>query len=86
VYEGKHTGGEVGGYDVYVMLAERYHWTPEQVDRLDPDYIDELMIRISVEAEHQEIERKKQERERKRAANKPKGGRRGEDVDIADIT
>ena len=79
VYDGKHKGGEVGGYDTYVMLAERYHWTPEQVDRLDPDYIDELLMRMSAEADYQEAERKKQEREHRRQG---KGSHRGEDVDI----
>lgn len=85
MYEGKHKGGEVGGYDAYVMLAERYHWTPEQIDRLDPDYIDELLIRMSVEAEYQEAERKKAERERKREARAQKGGKRGEDMDISEL-
>lgn len=83
MFEGKHKGGAVGGYDTFVVLAERYHWTPDEVRALDPDYIDELLIRIGVESEHNETERKKQERDRKRNAGK--GGSKGEDVDISEI-
>jgi hypothetical protein len=30
-------------WDVYVMLADSYHWTPQEVDAMDPDFIDELL-------------------------------------------
>lgn len=29
------------------MLIERYHWTPEQIDRIDADIYDELVDYIS---------------------------------------
>lgn len=82
MFEGKSKGGVDPEYDSYGMLAERYQWTPEQVDRLDPDYIDYLLARIAAESDYQESERKKAERERKRAERQGKGSRKGEDVDI----
>jgi uncharacterized small protein (DUF1192 family) len=48
------------------MLAERYHWTPQQVDALDPDFVTELSARINAGARQQEIQRKRQEQEDRR--------------------
>lgn len=31
------------------MLAERYQWTQEQVEALDPDYMTELMAYIAAD-------------------------------------
>jgi hypothetical protein len=82
VYEGKYKGEVDPEYDVYGLLAERYHWLPVQVDRLDPNYIDYLCAKLAAESDYQEAERKKQERERKRQERQGKGSRKGEDVDI----
>lgn len=40
----------MGRYDLYVLLAERYHWTPEEVGRLDPDFVEELIAKLEAEA------------------------------------
>lgn len=32
------------------MLAERYQWTQQEVDALDPDYMTELVAFISADA------------------------------------
>jgi hypothetical protein len=33
-------------------LAERYHWTPEQIAQLDPDYATELRAWLLAESHH----------------------------------
>lgn len=71
--------GPVGGYDVLVALAEHYHWTPAQVGRMDPDFIDELLVRMRAEADVERVRRKRAERDARR---KQRGG---EDVDMAEI-
>lgn len=48
------------------MLADLHHWTPEQVDALDPDYIDHLIARQSAQADHHKDEHDKAERKRER--------------------
>lgn len=42
------------------MLAERYHWTPAQVDALDPEYVDELELFLKAERDQQKAEQKAQ--------------------------
>ncbi len=42
--------GECGEYDLYVLFAMRFKWTPEQVNALTPDFIDELLAYQSAEA------------------------------------
>ena len=39
----------IGDFDLAVSLAIRFGWTPEQIGRLDPDYVDELLARLSAE-------------------------------------
>jgi hypothetical protein len=51
-----------------VVLAKQFRWTPEQVDRMDPFFVDELMAYIDAEAEHQKELEKREKR---------KSGRRG---------
>ena len=48
------------------MLTERYHWTPDEIDALDPDYLDSLIAFISAQSV---IERK----------HRPKPKRKGDD-------
>lgn len=35
------------------MLAESHNWTPEQVDRMDPGFIDELFAYKQARADHE---------------------------------
>jgi hypothetical protein len=47
-------------------MAIQFKWTPEEVNRLDPHFVDELMARIEAESEHAEEARKIAERKAKR--------------------
>jgi len=49
----------VNVYDPYVMLALRFGWTPEQIDRLDCDYYDNLTAALAAEA----LNKRREERE-----------------------
>ena len=62
-----------------MALAERYHWTPAQVGRMDPDFVEELLVRMRAEAD---VEKARQKRAERAARRKQ---RRGEDVDMAEI-
>ena len=37
-------------WDMYTTFATDYHWTPEQVDALDPDFLDSLLARRQAQA------------------------------------
>ena len=41
----------VGQWDIYIAVAERYHWTPEEFGRLDPDFLEELSAYWSAQAD-----------------------------------
>ena len=71
----------MGDYDAEIALAERYHWTPEQIGQMDPDYIGELLTRIRAEADHQAAE----ERRNKRKGRVRSGGA-GKEVVDADLS
>ncbi len=81
-FEGHHEG-PVGEYDAYIVLAERYHWTPEQICGLEEDYITELLARSRAEADVAEVKRKREEAKRKRRS--PRGGPQAESVDVSEI-
>lgn len=81
-FEGHHEG-PVGEYDAYIVLAERYHWTPEQICRLEEDYITELLARSRAESDVTEAKRKKEEAKRKRRGGG--GGPPAESVDASEI-
>ena len=75
---------------MYVALAERHGWTPEQINRMDPDYIDELLVRLKALGDVQEAEAEERRRKEKKARVDAKraagrGGRVGDDVDISEI-
>ncbi len=55
---------------MYVLFATRYRWTPEQVNALDPQYIEELLAYQSAEARFDE-------QRQKDAEKKAKAGRGG---------
>ncbi len=40
----------INEWDIYVNLAYRFNWTPEQVDALDPDFLDSLSARSEAES------------------------------------
>lgn len=54
-----------GEFDMYVLFATRYRWTPEQVNALDPQYIEELLAYQSAEARYDEQRQKDAEKRAK---------------------
>lgn len=65
---GTATRQPAGHYDLFVDLAVRFNWTPEQIFKMDVLFVDELVMRLEAEAEH--------EAEKERLA-KAKAARRG---------
>ena len=47
---------------MYIAFAERYQWTPDEVNALPADFVDEMAARWKAEAKHEERERAKAER------------------------
>jgi hypothetical protein len=45
----------IGDWELCIALAERYHWTPEQIGRLDPDFLEELGARFDAERDLERI-------------------------------
>jgi hypothetical protein len=45
-------GTSIGDYDTEVLLAEALHWTPEQIDEQDPDFIEQLVAKLSANSKH----------------------------------
>jgi len=39
-------------FDFEISLAVRFHWTPEQVGALDPDYVEELRAYLLADDHH----------------------------------
>jgi len=74
--------GPVGQYDVLIVLARRYNWTPAQVAEMDPDYLEELLTMIRAEDEH---EKTRQEREKRRAQRQTRRGGEIVEASIGDI-
>lgn len=56
-----------GEYDLYVMMAARHRWTPEQVNDLDPTFLEELLAYHAAEARHDEEQKKEAERKARQA-------------------
>jgi hypothetical protein len=44
------------------VLAERYQWTPAEVDALDPDFFDELLVKLDAEVDAERQQKKARER------------------------
>ncbi len=57
----KGQAGASGEFDLYVVLATRYQWTPEEVNNLDPHFLDELLAFQKAEERHNEKQRKEAE-------------------------
>ena len=60
-----------GEFDLYVLCAIRFNWTPEQVNGLDPHFVEELLAFQSAEAwwedeQHKQAERKQRQAEARR--------------------
>jgi len=47
-------GTASGEFDLYVLMATRYRWTPEQVNALTPDFLEELLAYQAAEARWEE--------------------------------
>ena len=56
-----------GEFDLYVQMAMRFKWTPEQVNALDPQYLEELLAYLAANARHAEKERKDAEAKARQA-------------------
>ena len=41
-------------------MALKFNWTPEQIGRLDPDYVEELQARMLAECHHEREQTKTQ--------------------------
>ena len=74
--------GPVGQYDVLIVLARKYNWTPAQVAEMDPDYLEELLTMIRAEDDH---ERVRQEREKRKAERQARRGGEIVEASIGDI-
>lgn len=48
----------ISRWDTYVVLANRYNWTPEQVDALDPDFYEQIMAFLRAEGVVEAAKRK----------------------------
>jgi hypothetical protein len=60
------------------VFAERFGWTPAEVDALDPDVAAEVVTYLDARADHDAAERRRSER-------RGRGGLGGEEASIADI-
>jgi len=47
-----------------VTLAQRFHWTEQQVDALDPELVEELLSYCQAEGDHREYLAREAERKR----------------------
>lgn len=70
-----------------VNLAERYHWTPEQVLAMDPDFLDELTVRLAAEADAERAKERRRTRRGRRQATQQRMGPKWQvqDVGIEEI-
>lgn len=57
------------------MLAMRFHWTPEQVGRMDPIYIEELLARLEADSFMREQEQKRLKAEARKRPSARRYGR-----------
>lgn len=93
MYEGREVEGSVGECDLYLMLADRYGWTPEEVGRMDPDFVQEVTIRLRAQGDVAAEARTKAEAERRAAERRARIearehralGKQGTDVSIEEI-
>jgi len=43
----------IGAFDFEISLALEFHWTPDQIYALDPDYVDELRAAMLARTHHE---------------------------------
>jgi len=67
---------------VLVLLAEEHHWTPEQVSRMDEDYVTEVVARIRA---RNDVERHRQKRQERRERMTARWVEEGMDADVTEI-
>jgi len=48
--EGKRL--KAGEWDMYIILLERFHLLPAEVDEQDPSFVDELLVFLEADAQH----------------------------------
>lgn len=48
-----HPRHSVGWWDLQVSLAMAHNWTPQQINQLDPEYVEELFRRHAAESRYQ---------------------------------
>lgn len=66
---------------MYHVLADLHHWTPEQVNRMDPDFIEEHLIRERARQNVEAAKRRSEERKQRRTG----GGMGGEEAELSEI-
>jgi hypothetical protein len=44
---------------MYIVMLDRFHLTPEEVDAQDPAFIDELLVFLEADAQHSREQAKK---------------------------
>jgi hypothetical protein len=47
---------------MYIIMLDRFHLTPEEVDAQDPSFIDELQVFLEADAQHSREQAKKLQR------------------------
>lgn len=87
MFDDKKIDGPVGRYDLLVTLAERYQWTPEQVLRMDPDFVDEIVIRCRADADDRAMRKRRGKQKGRRRPTTAAGDNLVvEDADVGEIT
>jgi hypothetical protein len=65
--QGRQKTAACGYWDYYIMFAMKFDWTPEQVDDLDIQFLEEITARMEAEAELEKRQKEEQERKNRRA-------------------
>ena len=65
-----------------VLLAREYHWTPEQIARMDEDFIMEILARIRAENDVERARQRREQRRRGAAERQSRTNGEGEDADV----
>ena len=53
---------QAGSWDMYIVMLDRFHLTPDEVDAQDPSFIDELQVFLEADAQHSREQVKKMNR------------------------
>lgn len=63
-------------------MATEHHWTPEQISRMDGDYLDEVVARIRAGNDVERARQKREQRRRGVAERRTRTSGDGEDADV----